>query len=77
MKKQYDKICLSCQHYHLVDERQGKCRLDKGRIEKSEYPVRQHQDACGSWKDGGQQYFIRVGWIKSVRERQGEGSQRI
>lgn len=67
--KKPEKICLSCQHFHLVDEQEGKCRVDKGRIDKNEYPVKQQEDTCSYWQDGGQQYYIRVGWIKSMKEK--------
>ncbi|MCG6929416.1 MAG: hypothetical protein LJE64_02580 [Desulfofustis sp.] len=67
--KRPEKICLSCKHFHLVDERAGKCRLDKGKIDKNDYPVRQHQETCRQWLDGGQQFYIRIGWIKSRKEK--------
>lgn len=67
--KKPEKICLSCKHFHLVDAQQGKCRVDKGKIDKNDYPGKQPQDTCSDWLDGGQQYYIRVGWIKSAKEK--------
>ncbi len=29
-----------------------------------------HEDVCSRWKNSGQQYYIRVGWLKSVKEKQ-------
>ena len=60
---QIKKICLSCKHYRLVDEMSGLCRLNKGSGEK--YPMKLNEDSCPHWKDSGQQYYIRRGWIKS------------
>ena len=64
MMKKPEQTCLSCKRFHLVDVHQGKCRKDKGKIDKSEYPVMKHADRCDDWIDAGQDYYIRVGWIK-------------
>ncbi len=55
--------CLSCRFYHLRATDSGVCRVDKGG--GGIYPVKQPEDLCPKWRDGGQQYFIRVGWIKA------------
>lgn len=62
---QIKKICLSCKHYRLVDEMSGLCRVKK--MEISKYPLKLNDDTCPQWKDGGQQYHIRKGWIKSKK----------
>jgi len=67
-RRTYDKICLSCRHFRPVDAHRGKCRVDRSTIEASDYPLMAHRDSCESWKDAGQQYFIRVGWVKSMKE---------
>lgn len=29
-----------------------------------------HDDLCERWKDSGQQYYIRVGWLKNAKAKQ-------
>lgn len=67
-RKTYDKICLSCKHFRPVDTLSGKCRVDRATIDASAYPLMRHRDSCASWKDAGQQYYIRVGWVKNSKE---------
>ncbi len=64
MKKK-DKICLGCKHFRPTTESKGKCRVDRATIDQSAYPEMRHDDSCSSWLDAGQQYFIRLGWVKS------------
>jgi hypothetical protein len=56
--------CLSCKFYHLQAMDSGICRVDKGGG-GGEYPAKQPEELCPKWRDSGQQYFIRVGWIKA------------
>lgn len=56
--------CLSCKFYHLQATDSGICRVDKGGG-GGEYPSKQPGELCPKWRDSGQQYFIRVGWIKA------------
>jgi hypothetical protein len=72
--KKSDKICLRCRHYRPVDEFIGRCRLDRGTIEAAAYPEMKHEDSCASWKDAGQQYFIRLGWVKRQRNPEDSGA---
>lgn len=60
------RICLSCRHYRPTDEARGKCRLEKGNVDPSAYPVMNHEQSCESWQDVGQKYHIRVGWIRGL-----------
>lgn len=57
--------CLSCKFFRLTDVEAGICRVDK--VDDGQYPKKQADDLCGRWRDSGQQYFIRVGWIKSQK----------
>lgn len=72
--RKFKRACLSCKHYRPTDEVQGKCRVDKGNIDPSVYPVMNHEDGCDLWKDAGQQYHIRVGWIRNLKSRK-EGNE--
>lgn len=65
--KKIDKICLSCKHFRPVDEGTGKCRLNRATLDQDEYPLMKHEDSCASWKDAGQQYYIRLGWVKNMQ----------
>lgn len=60
------KECLSCKHYRLTDIDNGVCRVDKD--SNKNYPTMRKEDSCSRWKDSGQQYYIRLGWIKSKEE---------
>lgn len=55
--------CLRCKFYRLKDADYGICRVDKQT--DREYPKKLNDDNCSRWKDSGQQYYIRVGWIKA------------
>jgi len=33
------------------------------------YPLKRNEDTCPSWRDCGQQYYIRLGWIKAKKRR--------
>ena len=62
--------CLSCKFYRLDEIDSGVCRVDK---ESSvNYPMKRNDDQCPLWRNSGQQYFIRVGWIKAKKAERGE-----
>ncbi len=65
-----DQICLSCKKYRPTDTEVGLCRLNKCE-NKEDYPVMAHSDSCDSWIDCGQQYFIRTGWVRKMKENAG------
>lgn len=67
---QVKKYCLSCKHFRLQDEMSGVCRVDKK--ENSALPMKLLDDICEKYKDCGQQYYIRKGWIKGRQERKSE-----
>lgn len=71
-RRTYDKICLSCKHFRPVDTVSGKCRVERSTTDASAYPLMKHRDSCASWKDAGQQYYIRVGWVKNLQESEEE-----
>jgi len=55
------KVCLACRHFSLQSKESGLCKLLRG---QPPYPSQRVDATCPSWKDCGQQYFIRTGWIK-------------
>ncbi len=62
------KNCLSCKYFRLEDSSSGVCRVDKS---VEQYPIKNTEENCGEWVDSGQQYYIRLGWIKKRLYRQG------
>lgn len=63
MMNKVKEVCLSCKHFRLIEVDNGICRVvKKERVE--EYPVKKNDDSCDLWKNCGQQYYIRLGWIK-------------
>ena len=62
-------VCLSCKYYRPTDAAGGSYRLNKGNIDPSAYPVMSHDDCCDSWQDVGQNYHIRVGWIRGLMNK--------
>ena len=61
--KDVKKVCLSCKHFRLESVETGLCRVNKG--QNKNYPKKHKNDDCTGWHDCGQQYFIRLGWIKA------------
>ena len=64
-----DKKCLNCKFYRLDDIFSGRCRVDKATIPGDRLPLMKNDDSCSRWKDCGQQYYIRLGWIKSTKKK--------
>jgi hypothetical protein len=65
--RQQKKICLSCRNFSLQDTQSGVCKVVKG---LPVYPLKTIDDTCGQWRDCGQQYFIRTGWIKRQQAKE-------
>lgn len=57
------QICLRCKYFRLETIDAGLCRVEKDTDKK--YPVMDKNGHCLKWCDCGQQYFIRLGWIKA------------
>ncbi len=64
--------CMSCRYYRIEDEQQGRCRVEAKRTDgdSPEKAVVRHDHSCGEWVDCGQQYFIRIGWLKARKTTQ-------
>ena len=63
--KNHKGCCLSCKFFRLDTPESGVCRLVKDVARN--YPPKGIDDTCEQWKDSGQQYFIRIGWIKAKK----------
>ena len=58
---------MNCKVFRLEGTQSGICRVDKT---VEHYPVRGIKDSCDMWIDAGQQYYIRLGWIKKTLEKE-------
>ena len=62
--------CLSCRYYKIHDAQNGTCRVDnllKG-TRNAEKPTVRADENCERWKDCGQTYYIRLGWIRNLEK---------
>ena len=57
------KVCLSCSFFRLKTIESGVCKVDKDL--SKDFPEKLTGDTCTRWRDAGQQYYIRTGWIKA------------
>ena len=67
------RICLTCSFYRLEDRYSGRCRVGRGAVPVDAYPLVRHEDSCGKWKDAGQNYYIRRGWLRKQAEKPAAG----
>lgn len=70
---QVEKNCLSCKYYRLMSEVEGLCKVDRKNSQKKEYPKRDNHEICDKWTSCGQNFYIRMGWIKSKLSAQSSG----
>ena len=64
-----DRTCLNCKFFRLDDIFSGRCRVDKSEIGADRLPLVRNEESCSRWVDCGQQYYIRLGWIKSTKKK--------
>ena len=59
--------CIRCKYFKIEDSLSGFCRVQirKSRDKQAPKPMVKQDDTCENWEDCGQQYYIRLGWIKS------------
>jgi hypothetical protein len=64
--KMVESTCISCKFFRMKDALGGVCRAEKNLGQpKGEKPAVEIGFSCDEWQDCGQQYYIRLGWIKS------------
>jgi len=64
--------CMNCKYYKIEDELSGYCRVavsKKTGIDQKDRPMVRQDNSCGEWKDCGQQYYIRLGWVKAQKNK--------
>ncbi len=62
-----EKSCLQCHYFKVEGLQSGVCRLEKGPA--APRPMKKLDDSCENWRDCGQQYHIRLGWLRAQREK--------
>ncbi len=63
--------CMSCKFYRVKTIIDGICRV-AGSITSNgiaEYPTVSAEHSCEQWVDSGQQYHIRLGWVKGIQKK--------
>lgn len=68
-----ESTCLSCKKFRPLDVNEGLCRLEK-QINVENYPKKNHKDSCENWVNCGQKYYIRLGWLKKMKEKMDEAN---
>ena len=66
--------CMSCKYYKIEDALSGYCRVElkeTGNRNGQKKLVRQ-DDSCSKWSDCGQQYYIRLGWVRALNTKNAE-----
>jgi len=58
-----NKTCLGCKFFKIKNKNIGFCRVNKK--DKNQFPKVQLSNSCDKWGDCGQNYFIRLGWLKA------------
>ena len=64
--------CMHCTYYKIEDEWSGYCRMavnGKSGEKTEERSLVRHDATCRKWKDCGQQYYIRIGWLKAQKKK--------
>ena len=67
-------ICMNCKYFKIEDEFTGYCRVAVyGKKEKKteQNPMVLQDNFCEKWQDCGQQYYIRLGWLKAQKKKAG------
>jgi len=59
--------CMSCKFFKIEDAMSGYCRVNVRETgdRNAPKPMVRQDDTCDRWVDCGQQYYIRLGWVKS------------
>lgn len=63
--------CINCKFYKVQDAITGYCRvlIKETGDKKAEQPMVRDLGSCPKWIDCGQQYHIRLGWIKTFKKK--------
>lgn len=66
--------CINCKFYKVKDAITGYCRvlIKETDDKKAEQPMVRDLGSCPKWIDCGQQYHIRLGWIKAFNKKKSQ-----
>lgn len=66
------RTCMRCKYFKIEDPVSGLCRVPEREPGSSSAARRivRGDDSCEKWVDCGQQYYIRLGWIKAYSARE-------
>lgn len=69
--------CINCKFFKIEDILSGYCRVQVHETgdRNSDRPTVKLEDTCTKWADCGQQYHIRLGWIRSQKQNQENSPQ--
>ena len=66
-QEKIDRVCLRCKYFRVKNSENGQCKVDKAAVE--DLLLKGINDSCERWLDAGQQYYIRLGWMKKQQEK--------
>lgn len=64
--KMTETTCIRCKFFRMKSSTKGICRVESKK-ENPDQPSVNTTFSCEQWQDCGQQYFIRLGWIKGQK----------
>ena len=66
-----DSSCIRCKFFRMQDSAKGICRVLPRKTDglPAARPEVATTHSCEKWQDCGQQYYIRLGWIKGQKEK--------
>ena len=66
-----EKNCLNCKFYKVEEEFSGYCRKKSSEDAEGKkiFQMTRADDVCEMWVSGGQQYYIRKGWIEARKKK--------
>lgn len=72
-----DTTCIRCKFFRMKSSSRGICRLLSQQPETDREQQVKTDFSCEQWQDCGQQYYIRLGWIKGQAEKEEKNSRPI
>ncbi|MHB8811173.1 MAG: hypothetical protein ACYC9M_14350 [Desulfobulbaceae bacterium] len=65
------QTCMNCKFYKVEDALSGYCRAETKKTsgKDGQQPMVRHDHVCAMWVDCGQNYYIRLGWVKAQEKK--------
>ena len=61
--------CIGCKHFRMKSVDSGICKIRERAGRSGQEAAVAVAYTCASWVDCGQQYYIRLGWIKAQKRQ--------